>query len=108
LLGCVCKNFFIAILCLQNEGFLTQEFELKALKKYIETGLPDGIFSNQKIQFGQLLEGLGMENVATINNHLEYNMAIWHILRPFGNLEVIWCIFTLFGILCQVKSGNPE
>jgi hypothetical protein len=26
-------------------------------------GLPDGLFSNQKSQFGQILEGLGMENL---------------------------------------------
>jgi hypothetical protein len=28
-----------------------------------EAGLPDGIFSYQKSQFGYILEGLGMENV---------------------------------------------
>jgi hypothetical protein len=27
------------------------------------TGLPDGTFSNQKSQFGQILEGLAMENL---------------------------------------------
>jgi hypothetical protein len=27
----------------------------------IKPGLPDGIFSNQKFQFGYILEGLGME-----------------------------------------------
>jgi hypothetical protein len=27
-------------------------------------GLPDGLFSNQKSKFGQILEGLGMEDVA--------------------------------------------
>jgi hypothetical protein len=28
-----------------------------------ETGLPDGIFSNQKSQFGLILEGLAIEDV---------------------------------------------
>jgi hypothetical protein len=28
------------------------------------TGLPDGIFSSQKLQFRYFLEGLGVENVA--------------------------------------------
>jgi hypothetical protein len=28
-----------------------------------QTGLPDGIFSNQKFQFGQMLEGLGVKKV---------------------------------------------
>jgi hypothetical protein len=29
------------------------------------TGLPDGIFSYKKIQFGYILKGLGMDNVGT-------------------------------------------
>jgi hypothetical protein len=42
-----------------------------------------------------------------------YFMVIRNILRsfgifwPFGNVVVIWYIFTHFGILCQEKSGNP-
>jgi hypothetical protein len=43
----------------------------KQLRKLFETrsdgeiaaGLPDGIFSYQKSQFGYILEGLGMENI---------------------------------------------
>jgi hypothetical protein len=31
--------------------------------KQSETGLPDGIVSNQKSHFGEILEGLVMENV---------------------------------------------
>jgi hypothetical protein len=27
------------------------------------TGLPDGVFSNQKFQFGLILEGLAMESL---------------------------------------------
>jgi hypothetical protein len=45
---------------------------------------------------------------------LVHFMTIWSILRPFeifyGHLVflvVIWCIFPLFGILYQEKSGNP-
>jgi hypothetical protein len=34
--------------------------------------LPDGLFSNQKSHFGQILEGLRWENVAIFNGHLEY------------------------------------
>jgi hypothetical protein len=48
-------------------------------------GLPDGLFSNQKYQFGYILvEGLRMENASTFYGHLEYFfghlvyvMAIW-------------------------------
>jgi hypothetical protein len=42
------------------------------------SGLPDGIFSNQKSQFGEILEALGIEKVGI------YSTAIWYILRPFG------------------------
>jgi hypothetical protein len=30
-------------------------------KNVEQPGLPDGLFSNQKSQFGSILEGLGME-----------------------------------------------
>jgi hypothetical protein len=47
----------------------------------VEAGLPDGIFSNQKYQFGKM--GLEMENVGI----------------TCGNLVIIWYIFTRFGII---------
>jgi hypothetical protein len=34
------------------------------------SGLPDGIFSNQKFQFGKILEGLAMEDVGIFYGHL--------------------------------------
>jgi hypothetical protein len=37
-------------------------------------GLPDGLFSNQKSQFGQFLEGLRLENV-------DIFYGIWNIIR---------------------------
>jgi hypothetical protein len=42
-------------------------------------GLPDGFFSNQKFQFGLILEGPRLENVNIINGHLEYFTDIWYI-----------------------------
>jgi hypothetical protein len=39
------------------------------------TWLPDGLFSNQKSQFGYILEGLGMENVV-FYGHFGYFTAI--------------------------------
>jgi hypothetical protein len=65
------------------------------------TRLPDGIFSNQKSQLGQILHGLRKETVCILNAHLEYITAI---LWSLGNLV----IFPGFG-LCIVsrKSGNP-
>jgi hypothetical protein len=34
-------------------------------------GLPDGVFSNQKSQFGYTLEGLELEKVGIFYGHLE-------------------------------------
>jgi hypothetical protein len=35
-----------------------------------KSGLPDGLFSNQKSKFGQILEGLAMEDVGIFYGHL--------------------------------------
>jgi hypothetical protein len=40
-----------------------------------------------------------MENVGMVYDHLEYIIAL--ILWQFGNLVVIWYIFSPFGTLCQ-------
>jgi hypothetical protein len=42
--------------------------------------LPDGLFSNQKFQIGQILEGLWWENVDIFYGPLEYFTDIWDIL----------------------------
>jgi hypothetical protein len=47
-------------------------------------GLPDGLLSYLKSQFGYIFEGLTMENVGIIYNHLVQFMAIYNILWPFG------------------------
>jgi hypothetical protein len=57
---------------------------LAAAKTFFGAGLPDGKVSNQKFQFGYILEGLKMENVGIIF------MVIWNIVRPFGIFLVIW------------------
>jgi hypothetical protein len=45
------------------------------------TGLPDGIFSNQKYQFGYILEGLAMEGVGILNGRsMVYSTPMWSIL----------------------------
>jgi hypothetical protein len=62
-------------------------------------GLPDGLFSNQKIQIWVTLDGLRMENDGILYGHLEYFTAIWYILWPFGNVVVIWYILPCFGTL---------
>jgi hypothetical protein len=55
--------------------------------------LPDGFFSDQKSQFGYILEDRGMENVVIYSGHFEYFTTIAYILGAFGNFVVIWYIF---------------
>jgi hypothetical protein len=43
-------------------------------------GLPDDLFSNQKSQFGKILEGLRLENVDLFYGYEEYFTEIWDIL----------------------------
>jgi hypothetical protein len=42
--------------------------------------LPDGLFSNQKSQLGQILKGVKWENVDIFYRHLEYFKGIGDIL----------------------------
>jgi hypothetical protein len=39
-------------------------------KNYSATGLPDGMFLNQKSKFGKILEGLGMKKIGIFYGHL--------------------------------------
>jgi hypothetical protein len=48
-----------------------------------ETGLPDGIFSNQKSQIGQIFRGFQWKRLAVFG-HLVYFTDIWYNLQPFG------------------------
>jgi hypothetical protein len=57
-------------------------FSRKLRKK--RPGLPDDIFSNQKIHFGKILEGLAKERVGIFCAYLVYLKASWSILWPFG------------------------
>jgi hypothetical protein len=52
--------------------------------------------SNQKSQFGQIFDGLVMEDVNLVNSS-----AIWYILWPFGIFPPSWYIFHRFGLLYQ-------
>jgi hypothetical protein len=67
-------------------------------------GMPDGLFSNQKSQFGQILEGLAMETVCIFYVHFT---AILNILWLFGIFCGHLVCFPRFRMLCQEKSGNP-
>jgi hypothetical protein len=48
---------------------------------HYQTGLPDGLFSNQKSQFGKILEGHRWVNVDIFYGHREYFTDIWDILH---------------------------
>jgi hypothetical protein len=39
-------------------------------RDWCQPGLPDGIFSDQKYNFGYILEGLGKENIGILYGHL--------------------------------------
>jgi hypothetical protein len=71
------------------------------------SGLPDGLFLNQKSIFGKILEGLAMKDAGIFYGHLVYFATILYILWPF----VVFCnylvSFSHFGMLYQDKSGNP-
>jgi hypothetical protein len=53
-------------------------------KKCLLAGLPDGLFSNQKSQFGYILGGFGMENVDIFYDFWEHFTAILSNLWHFG------------------------
>jgi hypothetical protein len=50
------------------------------VQRHGSNGLPDVFFSNQKSQFGKILDGLGWENVEIFYGHLEYFTNIWDVL----------------------------
>jgi hypothetical protein len=59
--------------------------------------LPHGIFPNQKLKFGFVVEGLAMEDVdifmAILSIYIQLNgifMAIWYILCFFGLFFPFW------------------
>jgi hypothetical protein len=56
--------------------FGAQSENLRFLFRWHRPGLPDGLFLNQKSQFGQILEGLGNGKCWFISDHLDYFMAI--------------------------------
>jgi hypothetical protein len=66
-------------------------------------GLPDGIFAYQTYQFGYILDGFGMENIAKFACYLVYFMTNWY----FYYYLVFWVHCYSFGKLYQDKSGNP-
>jgi hypothetical protein len=56
----------------------------KADEGIFPAGMPDGLFSNQKSNLGEILEGLAMENVGIFYVYFVYFTAIGNILWSFG------------------------
>jgi hypothetical protein len=68
-------------------------------------GLPDGLFSNKKSQFK--VNFGGPLNVGIMYDHLEYFMAIWYYLWPFGIVcgHLLYC--SQFGMFGPRKIWQP-
>jgi hypothetical protein len=67
----------------------------------LASGLPDGLFSNQKSQFGKKFQGLGLESLDIFMDKLRYFMTIWYFVCLFGTVFRLWKknLATLVGIL---------
>jgi hypothetical protein len=72
-----------------------------------EAGMPDGLFSYQKSQFGYIFEGLRIENAGIICDHLEYFWIIWYILWPFGIVCGHLVYISRFGMFVPRKIWQP-
>jgi hypothetical protein len=92
----------------ERDSFLVRTMTL--LKVGRNSGLPDGIFSNQKSKFEYIHFG------GSCNERCWY--ILWAFVLFYGHVMyvvyghlvyfvVIWYIFPRFGMLCQEKSGNP-
>jgi hypothetical protein len=55
--------------------------------------LPDGLFSNQKSQFGEILEGFGKDDVWIFCGHSEYLQPIGVFHGHLVYFEGIWSLF---------------
>jgi hypothetical protein len=67
--------------------------------------LPDGIFSNQKFQFGQNLEGLAGENFGIFYGRVVYFTVKWYDLWPFGTF--VWSLgIYIFPVLVCCAEKN--
>jgi hypothetical protein len=94
----------------RSEHFrILSEFMYKVLSARFQSnkGLPDGIFSNQKSQFGFISECLVEKDFAKIYCHLVYYSAILNILWPFGIIYGYFGIFFPFWYVAPRKIWQP-
>jgi hypothetical protein len=69
--------------------------------------LPGCLFSYQKSQFGEILEGHRMENIGILYDHLEYFTAIWYGLWTFGIVCGHLVYVSCFGMFVPSKIWQP-
>jgi hypothetical protein len=70
-------------------------------------GLPDGLFSNQKSKFVELLEGLAMEDDGIFYGHLVYFTVFCCILWTFGKVRGNLIYFFPFWYFVTRKIWQP-
>jgi hypothetical protein len=80
---------------------------LFARPNIVDIGLAWGFFSDQKSQFGYILEDLGMENIVlyifcSFRVFYDHRVYFVCILQSFG------VFFPCFAILYQEKTGSPD
>jgi hypothetical protein len=68
------------------------------------SGLPDGLFSNQKSQFGKILVGLRLENVDIVCGHLEYFTDVWDFYDHLLHFVFIW--YMVYPVLVSYTKKN--
>jgi hypothetical protein len=68
-----------------------------------QAGLPDGIFSKQKSQFGKIFYSLTLDDVGIFYRHSVYFTGNWYSLCPFG----IFCGHLVFFpvLVCCTKKN---
>jgi hypothetical protein len=67
-------------------------------------GLPDGLFSNQKSKFGEILEGLAMKDVGIFYKHLVHFTVFRYILLTFGTVRGNLVHFSPVLVFCTKKN----
>jgi hypothetical protein len=68
------------------------------------SGLPDGLFSNQKSKFGSILEGLAMEDYGILYGLFVHFTVFCYILSTFGIVRSNLVHFFPFLVFCTKKN----
>jgi hypothetical protein len=71
------------------------------------TGLPDGLFSNQKSKFGYILEGLALEDVGIFYGHLIHFRVFCYILWTLGRFRANLVYYSPLWYFVRRKIWQP-